>query len=75
MWLWPGLDVAPATLPVRYAVLEDVKEFELNYLDLKNAWSRTWPLAPGDSLVPQAVRLRVLLGTGEELVRVFALKS
>ena len=36
LWLWPGLDVAPAVLPVRYAVLEDVKEFELQYLDFKD---------------------------------------
>jgi len=75
LWLWPGLDAAPATLPVRYAILEDVKEFELTYLDLKNAWTSSWPVTPGDSQVPLAVRLRVLLGTGEELVRVFSLKS
>jgi general secretion pathway protein J len=75
LWLWPGLDVAPATLPVRYAVLEDVKEFELQYLDFNTAWVSTWPVAPGDAQVPLAVRLRVLLGTGEELVRLFSLKS
>lgn len=75
LWLWPGLDVAPAVLPVRYAVLEDVKEFELQYLDFKAAWVTTWPLVPVDSQIPLAVRLRVLLGSGEELVRLFALKS
>ena len=75
LWLWPGLDVAPAVLPVRYAVLEDVKEFELQYLDFKAVWVSTWPLVPVDSQIPLAVRLRVLLGSGEELVRLFPLKS
>lgn len=75
LWLWPGLDVAPAVQPVRYAVLEDVKEFELQYLDPRTTWVSSWPVAPGDSQIPLAVRLRVLLGSGEELVRMFSLKS
>jgi general secretion pathway protein J len=75
LWLWPGLDVAPAVLPVRYAVLEDVKEFELQYLDFETTWVNSWPVGPVDSLIPLAVRLRVLLDSGEELVRLFSLRS
>ena len=75
LWLWPGLDVAPAILPVRYPVMEDVKEFELQYLDSRLAWANVWPTAPGDPSIPWAVRLRILLESGEELVRVFALRS
>lgn len=73
--LWPGLDVAPAALPVRYVVLGGVKEFELHYLNSNLAWASIWPASPGDPPIPLAVRLRILLGSGEELVRVFALKS
>ena len=75
LWLWPGLDAAPNALPARYPVLGGVKEFELQYLNLNLAWGSTWPVSPGDPPIPRAVRLRVLLGSGEELVRVFALSS
>ena len=75
VWLWAGLDAAPNALPARYPVLGGVKEFELQYLNLNLAWGSTWPVSPGDPPIPRAVRLRVLLGSGEELVRVFALSS
>jgi general secretion pathway protein J len=75
LWLWPGLDVAPTVLPVRYAVLGNVKEFELRYLDSRLAWAGVWPTAPGDPPIPLAVQLRIVLGSGEELVRIFSLKS
>ena len=75
LWLWPGLDVAPEALPVRYPVLGGVKEFDLEYLTPKLVWTNAWPITAGDLPLPLAVRLRVLLASGEELVRVFALKS
>jgi general secretion pathway protein J len=73
--LWPGLDVAPGTQPVRYAVLSEVASFELQYLEPGLVWGDRWPRAEGDPPLPLAVRLRIVLATGEELVRVFALQS
>jgi len=73
--LWPGLDLAPNAQPARYAVLSGVAEFEVQYLDRALAWAPAWPAAASDPPLPRAVRLRVLLSTGEELVRVFALQS
>lgn len=75
LWIWPGLDVAPDAVPIRYPVLWDVKEFELQYLGANLAWRNIWPGSPGDPPIPLAVRLRIVLGSGEELRRVFALKS
>jgi general secretion pathway protein J len=75
LWLWPGLDVAPGTLPLRYPVLAGVKTFELQYLDRGLAWVDAWPAAPGDPPLPHAVRLRIVLATNEEIVRIFALQS
>ena len=75
LWLWPGLDIAPATLPLRYPVLAGVKTFELQYLNPALIWVDAWPAAPGDPPIPQAVRLRIVLGSNEEIVRVFALQS
>ena len=75
MWLWPGLDVAPDTLPARYPVLAGVKTFELQYLNPGLVWVDAWPTSPTDPPIPQAVRLRIVLASSEEIVRVFALQS
>lgn len=75
LWLWPGLDIAPNTLPARYPVLAGVKTFELQYLNQALMWVNVWPSAPTDPAIPQAVRLRIVLASNEEIVRVFALQS
>jgi general secretion pathway protein J len=75
LWLWPGLDIAPDTLPARHPVLAEVKTFELQYLNPALLWVNVWPSAPTDPLIPQAVRLRIVLVSSEEIVRVFALQS
>ena len=75
LWLWPGLDVAPEIQAARYRVLADVTAFELKYLDSTLAWLDAWPPARFDSPIPRAVRLRIVLASGEEIVRVFALQT
>ena len=75
LWLWPGLDVAPDTQPARYPVLAGVKTFELQYLNAALAWVSVWPAAPSDAPLPRAVRLRIVLASNEEIVRVFVLQS
>ncbi len=75
LWLWPGLDIAPDALPARYAVLAGVKTFELQYLDPSLAWVDIWPTSPTDLPIPRAVRLRVVLASDEEIVRIFVLRS
>jgi general secretion pathway protein J len=75
LWLWPGLDVAPDTLPARYPILAGVNTFELEYLNRALVWVNVWPSSPTDAPIPQGVRLRVVLASGEEIVRIFALQS
>ena len=75
LWLWPGLDVAPGALPARYPVLAGVKTFELHYLNSNLVWVDTWPTSPADPPIPRAVRLRVVLASSEEIVRIFVLRS
>jgi len=75
LWLWPALDAAGDALPARYAVLAGVTDFELQYLDANSVWVNAWPSSANDPPLPRAVRLRVMLATGEELVRLFALNS
>jgi general secretion pathway protein J len=72
--LWPGLDIAPDAQPARYPLLAAVAQFELRYLDPELAWVDSWPRSERDPTLPRAVRVRIVLASGEELVRVFALK-
>jgi len=75
LWLWAGLDVAPNALPAKYAVLRGVSQFQVQYLNSDLTWANVWPLSPIAAPLPRAVRLRVVLESGEELVRVFALNA
>jgi len=74
LWLWPGLDRAPGFEAARHAVLRDVRSLDFEYLGANAEWVATWPIAQLDPPIPRALRLRMVLGSGEELVRVFLLK-
>jgi general secretion pathway protein J len=71
LWLWPGLDAGAE--PARYPVLHDVVRLEFDYMNAALQWVSAWPLQALDAAIPRAVRLTLELGTGEVLVRVFAL--
>ncbi len=75
LWLWPGADIAPNTEPDRYTVLAGVSKMELQYLNSNLAWIDIWPTSTLDAPIPLALRLKIVLASGEEIVRIFALKS
>lgn len=75
LWLWPGVDAVPDAMPARYPVLGGVAKFDFEYLNADLTWVDAWPAPPRDVSIPRAVRLRVVLASGEEIVRVFALDS
>lgn len=73
MLRWPVLDRAPSTQPVRYILLEGVKEFSLRYLDDKKIWQGTWPPSAQTTLPPRAVEVTLSMEDGAKLVRLFTL--
>ena len=75
LWIWPGLDLAASTPPARYVVLGGVTRLSLQYLTPALSWTDTWPTTPTDPPLPLAVRMQVVFGSGETVVRVFALRS
>lgn len=74
LWLWSGLDMAADMPAERYPVLDAVEEFTVQYLNEALAWMDGWPVGPTDDPIPRAVRVRLLMVSGEEIVRIFALR-
>lgn len=75
LWLWSGLDAAPGEEPARYPVLDGVSTLELEYLDANLAWVPAWPAGPDSAVMPRAVRLQIVLASGERIVRLFAVDA
>lgn len=73
LWIWPTLDIAAGTEPARYPVLSGIARFEVQYLGATLNWEDSWPGPDSSSFLPKAVRLRLLLNSGEELIRIYAL--
>lgn len=74
MLRWPSLDQAPRAIPVRYPVLEGVREFKLSYLDASKIWQLQWQYPTKPELLPLAVEVTLTLEGGEVMTRLFALR-
>ena len=72
LWLWPAPDAAPPVQPERHRLLADVMQLDIQYLAADLAWTGEWP-ARSERPLPLAVRVRLVLVSGEEIVRVFSL--
>jgi general secretion pathway protein J len=73
MLRWPALDQAPRVKPVRYPVLEGVREFKLRYLDENRIWQLQWQY-PDPVKMPVAAEVTLTLVSGEVITRIFALQ-
>jgi general secretion pathway protein J len=78
MSVLPGFEAAHGgsaeARPIRYVALPAVTQFDLQYLAPELVWVDAWPRSARDAALPRAVRLRIVLASGEELVRIFAAK-
>ncbi|HUX90266.1 MAG TPA: type II secretion system minor pseudopilin GspJ [Gallionellaceae bacterium] len=74
MLRWPSLDQAPRAKPVRYPVLEGVREFKLRYLDKDGVWQPQWQYPTDLSSLPLAAEVTLTLAGGEVITRLFALQ-
>lgn len=73
MLRWNVLDSAPFSVPSVDVVLEGVSEFKLRYLNSRFAWEPQWPPKTGESTLPKALQVELLLKSGEKLTRIFSL--
>ena len=72
LWVWPGLDLPGYTRPQRYPLLAGVAVFSVRYLYANRIWIDTWP-PTRDEMLPRAVQFIVVLASGEQFTRTFAL--
>ena len=71
---WAALDQAPQSQPVRYPLLEGVRDFKLRYLDGSNNWQTQWPVTGLPMTQPTALEVALTLATGEKITRDFVLQ-
>ena len=71
---WPFPDQAPRVKPIRYPLLEGVREFHLRHLDINGNWLEQWPPKGTVGNLPMALEVAVTLASGEKTTRVFALQ-
>lgn len=71
---WPSLDQPERAKPVRYPLLEGVREFKWRYLDTSGNWQTQWPSITGAGGLPQAAEVSLTLISGDQLTRIFALQ-
>lgn len=71
---WPFPDQAPRAEPIRYPLLEGVREFRLRHLDSYGNWLDQWPPGGQPGSLPMALEVVVTLASGEKITRVFALQ-
>ena len=71
---WPALDQAANTVPVRYALLEGVRDFSLRYLDDQGVLQFQWQVQSQPDKLPRAIEVTLTLASGETIRRLFALQ-
>lgn len=74
MLRWPSLDQAPRVKPMRYPLLEGVRDFKLRYLDENKIWQQQWQYPTIPNKLPVAVEVTLTLISGDVITRIFALK-
>jgi len=74
MLRWPALDQPPRVKPVRYPVLEGVRDFKLRYLDNDGIWQLQWQYPADPEKLPVATEVTLTLVSGEVITRLFALQ-
>jgi general secretion pathway protein J len=69
----PGPVSRPEAAPGVHALLEGVREMAFEFPDARGQWAGGWP-RPGAEALPTAMRVRLVLDSGERLERLYALR-
>ena len=72
---WPMLNRVQQTRPEITMLMDGIKEFKIDYLYNDQSWKPVWPAlaSPESNVMPKSFRVKVVLKTGEEINRQWAL--
>lgn len=70
---WPALDLPPRAEPIIHVLMQDIKAFDLAFMNEKGAWEDKWEPDASASVLPRAVQINLTLTSGERARRVVAL--
>ena len=70
---WPGLDNAADAQPAVFTLIDGVSAFRIEYLNKSGQWRDRWP-QQGEAALPRAVRVNLVMDSGEALERWFVLR-
>jgi general secretion pathway protein J len=70
---WAHLDQPAAASPAAYALVGDVAQMQIAYLDARGGWRDRWPML-GETAVPRGMRVLLTLADGAVIERVLALR-
>ena len=70
---WPQLDNGANVQPAVYTLIDGVAAFRIEYLNKAAQWRDRWPLQ-GEADLPRAVRVNLVLDSGEAIERWFVLR-
>lgn len=71
---WPALDRSYRTEPSSTVILENVRVFELRFMDANGQWQIKWPVTAEKTILPAAVEVTIELNDGLRITRIFSLR-
>lgn len=74
MLSWASLDQAPRTHPMVDEVLSGVESLKAVYLGSSGAWHDHWPITNQQPIPPAAIKLNLVLTTGERIEWLFVVQ-
>ena len=70
---WPHYDQPVGVAPAVYPLVDGVAQLRIAYLDDRDSWRNRWP-SLADAAIPRAVRVEVVLASGENIERLLAMR-
>lgn len=71
---WPALDRSYRTVPSSTVILENVRTFDLRFMDENRQWQLKWPVTAEKTILPVAVEVVIELNDGLRIRRIFSLQ-
>ncbi|STQ90891.1 type II secretion system minor pseudopilin GspJ [Iodobacter fluviatilis] len=71
--LWNALDLGPREEPQVHTLLENIRGFEVNFLDASSMWKPSWPLAGNSKVPPRGVKIKLTLADDTTVERIYTL--